>query len=215
MDISRFSLYALWAVVLVNLVLMVRILAWLRVIAGIRPAPTAPPTELRVGTTAPAFLATTLTGERVTEQTYEGRRVMFVFLSPECSTCRGKLAVLHKIGAAAGRAGVATVLVLDVGPGRARSWLESVEHEDGVQVVLPVLLAPISRNPFVPSYSAGYFPYFCLVDGDGTVLARGFASMEAPEWRAVVAQWIPPPAASRERADRPQPAQAASGTGQD
>ncbi|WP_232667817.1 hypothetical protein [Pseudonocardia sp. TRM90224] len=69
-----------------------------------------------------------------------------------------------------------------------------MEREDGGAVTLPVLLAPISRNSFVPSYSAGYFPYFCMVDGDGTVQARGVVHIDLPEWRAVVARWIPPPA---------------------
>jgi hypothetical protein len=194
MDASD-SLYALWVVVLLNLVLTLRLLAWLLPLVRMRAGSAGARTELRVGAVAPAFRAVALTGERVTEQTYAGRLTTFVFVSPGCGACRTLLPMVQAVGAAADAAGAAMVLATDVGAARARGWLDSVEHEDGVRMTLPLLAAPPSQNPLLLTYNAaGYFPYFVLVSGDGVVEARGIVGMNRPEWQEVVARWIPPPA---------------------
>jgi hypothetical protein len=195
MDTIHLTLYALWAVLLLNLVLTLRILRWVRTVVGHRGTAPDERAEVRIGTPAPTFRAETLTGERVSERTYADRALVLVFVSPDCGGCRVLLPMVDTVGAAARRAGTSVVLVVDVGRDRARGWLEAIEHEDGRTVTLPVLLAPPSRNPMVPAYNgAGFFPYFCLVDGDGTVAARGIVGMDRPEWQAVVERWIPRPA---------------------
>jgi hypothetical protein len=193
MDTHQLSLYALWAVLVLNLAVTLRLTAWTRVLTGMRNAAAVTPTELRIGSTAPTFRALSLDGELVSEQTFAGREVVFVFLSPDCGGCRERLPMLQHVGTAAGAAGVAVVLVLDVGRTRARGWLDAVAHEDGLRVTLPVLVAPPSQYPLVPAYTAGYFPYFCVLDSGATVQARGVVGMDRPEWREVVARWIPPP----------------------
>ena len=102
MDARELSLYALWAVVLLNLAITLRLLACLLPIVKMRRAgPRGARTELRVGSIAPAFRAVTLTGEGVTERTYAGRLVAFVFVSPGCGGCRTLLPMVQTVGAAA------------------------------------------------------------------------------------------------------------------
>jgi hypothetical protein len=80
------------------------------------------------------------------------------------------------------------VVVADVGPARVRSWLEVVAEEDGVRLTVPVLAAPPSRSTMTVDYNPpGLLPYFCLVDEQGLVAARGPAGGE--EWNRLVETW--------------------------
>jgi peroxiredoxin len=145
--------------------------------------------ELPVGLPAPRFRARTLDGEPVGREDYADRDVVFLFMSPDCSTCRRELRGLTRLARAAReRAGVELVIVSDGAPAQTHEWLRAACHEDGVELGLPVLVAPHQTTDFVPTYNARMLlPYFCLVDRVGIVRSRDL--LGAGGWLKLRAQW--------------------------
>ncbi len=157
-------LLALSVLTLINLVLVLRILA--RIKANEHSESDGHP--LAIGSPAPKFHALTLSGRGMTDTMLAGHAVLFVFVSPNCDACRSALGTLPDLD------GVQTVLVTDVGPERTRSWLAQVDYEDNIQITIPVLSAPASRSSMIADFDPpGLLPYFCLVDGEHNVVARG------------------------------------------
>ncbi|QBD77554.1 redoxin domain-containing protein [Ktedonosporobacter rubrisoli] len=198
-SIWNISLLLVWAVVLVNLLLTLRLVRWRRAViheqeqAATREA--AP--ELAVDTPAPAFRARTLTGELVRLATYTGHSVLFLFVSPRCGSCRLKLPLLTKLRPLAKeRSGVDFVLVSDVSAAETYAWVESIREEDKVEVDFPILLDPQYRSGFMWAYNPrGMIPYFCLIDAQGIVQARGLVGTEE-EWSRLQREWEGPTALS-------------------
>ena len=185
------NLIAMWCVVLVNLLLTLRAVRWLRAgeemrarLAQLETAPLLP-----VGEPAPDFHARTLSGEPVRLADFAGRGVAFVFVSPQCGGCRRELPALGRLGPlATRRAGVELVLVSDRGAAETHDWLETIRHEDGVDVTLQVLVAPPAFSDMLTSYNPrGLVPYFCLLDGQGVVQARDPLGMG--EWPSLRRAW--------------------------
>lgn len=197
-SIWNISVMVLWAVVLVNLLLTLRLVRWQRARvdeqkqAGARE--TAP--ELAVDAPAPEFRARTLTGEQVQLATYTGQAVLFIFVSPHCDSCRLKLPLLTKLKPLAkARSGVEFVLVSASSAAETYAWVESIREENKVEVDFPILLDPQMRSGFVWAYNPrGMIPYFCLVDAQGIVQARGLFG--TGEWSRFQREWESPTALS-------------------
>lgn len=190
------GLVTLWGVVLVNLLLTLRVISWLRGIEDLRnrEAEMEELPELAVDEPAPEFRTKTLSGELVRLADYTGRAVAFIFVSPRCGPCRQKMPMLVELSASAKeRAGVELVLVSDQGTAETHAWIGEMREEDGVEVNLPVLVAPRNTSEFLMSYDPrGLTPYFCFVNEQGIVKARG--PLGADEWSRLKQPWERQPA---------------------
>jgi hypothetical protein len=67
--------------------------------------------------------------------------------------------------------GVEIVVVTDSSAPDTQAWLDMLRREDGLDVSLPVLVAP-NESSFWKAYTRGGIPYFCLIDEEGLVRAR-------------------------------------------
>ncbi len=180
-----------WAVLLLNLLLTLRVVRWLRSVQRAQQldAERAERPELPVGEPAPAFSTRDLSGRPVTSQDYLGRETALVFVSPHCGPCRRELPELQTLAAVAKqRADAQILLVSDVGRGETEAWLARIEEEDRVEVTLPVLLASRNTSDFAARYNPrAVTPYFCHVDQAGNVTARG--GLHSPAWAAIARRW--------------------------
>lgn len=185
------SLLILWIVVLVNLLLTLRMLRWLRGQEALRKQMAAAEQrpELKVGDLAPDFVAKTLAGESVGRRSYANQSVAFLFVSPHCGHCRQELPALVRLAPLAlERAGVLLVLVSDSSAAQTQSWLATIREEDQLDVPLPVLVAPRTMYQFVLTYNPrGLSPYYCLLDAQGRVQSRGPLGME--DWPQLQQGW--------------------------
>jgi len=187
MSPERISLYALWALGLVNLGLTVRLVAWARTTTREVQAREVWSPELEIGQQAPTFRARTLDGKRVTERSYSGRAVAYVFLSPNCDGCRATFPQLQAFYPAAKAQGTEIVVVTDTGVKQTTNWLETFRVA-GTQVVTPIVVAPIRESNFVSTYNGpSFFPYYCFVNADGIVAVRGIIGKEP--WIALTEMW--------------------------
>lgn len=168
----------LWVVVLLNLLLTLALIR--RVNAGARSQKVE---RLPAGAAAPDFTAQTLQGETVNQAAYAGRKVAFVFISPTCQPCHEMLPTFEALGPNAVRAGVELVLVSNAGQEATRAFV------DQFHVSLPVLVAPISTNPFTRDYKSTTTPSYCLVTEQGKVQSAGYPSMTGGAWKALADFW--------------------------
>lgn len=148
-SIWNISLMLLWAVVLVNLLLTLRVVRWQRARVNEQKQAEARETfpELAVDAPAPEFRARTLTGQQVQLATYTGQSVLFIFVSPRCDSCRLKLPLLTKLRPLAKeRSGVEFVLVSDSSAAETYAWVESIREEEKVEVDFPILVDPQLLN---------------------------------------------------------------------
>ncbi|GAA3389191.1 redoxin domain-containing protein [Cryptosporangium minutisporangium] len=181
------SLYVLGTLILVNLLLTLRLVAWARRRTSTASLAENWLPELAVGATGPTFRARFLDGRRIDERTYAGREVAYVFLSPNCDGCTRTLPQLQKFYGAAAARGTEIVVVTDTGPRQTSSWLEEMTA-DGTPLRTPVVAAPHSESAFIKVYNGPLlFPYFCVVGTDGTVRARGLVGRDA--WMEQVEVW--------------------------
>jgi hypothetical protein len=190
------SMLALWVVVLVNLGLTVRLVAWSRVVTRADDTREGFGPELTIGQRSPTFRARSITGERVTERTFAGSPTTYVFVSPNCESCRSTVSKLQPFAVAALRQGTRVVVVSDSGTKRTGAWLDEIRN-DGTAVVAPVLTAPREDSSMLEDYDGpGFLPYFCRVSPDGAVQARGIVGRD--DWLALTRSWAghvaPPPA---------------------
>jgi peroxiredoxin len=121
----------------------------------------------RRGQPAPPFEAENLDGEIVTLDSFKGRDVAFLFLSPSCKPCVEKIPALNDYYRRGTANGMATVIVnVDhhISP-------ETFARQHEVQ--LPILWAPQINNPFSHDYDAYSVPSFCLVDANQKIRAAG------------------------------------------
>lgn len=185
------SMIGLWIVLLINLLLTLRIVQWLRSVAAqqARDAEREERPELPIGASAPDFKAKTLGGEAVSLAQYAGHGVAFVFVSPRCGSCQSALPMLDKLGPAARqRAGVELVLVSDGSAAETETWLAEFTAKTGLRVSLPVLVRAHRTATFIEEYNPrGLFPFFCLVDAQGVVQARD--PLGQGRWPALKQAW--------------------------
>jgi alkyl hydroperoxide reductase subunit AhpC len=137
----------------------------------------------------PDFKAKTLSGDRVRLATYGGQAVAFLFVSPHCGSCRRKVALFVRLGALAKeRAGVLFVLVSDSSTSETYNWITTIREEDGVEVNLPILVAPRTISDFFMTYNPrGLTPYYCLINEQGAVQARD--PVDLGEWPRLQREW--------------------------
>lgn len=167
------SLVSLWCLVIVNLVITLKMFQWVDERNEMRRR-FIETTELEVGHRAPDFAAVNLDGEPVKLPDYSGQRVAFIFVSPFCASCREEIPDIARLAPLAMRnASVLFVLVTEASVRETRVWLDTLRSEDGVDVTIPVLVAPSQKTSFFDQYNpGGMLPYFCLLDADGVVEAR-------------------------------------------
>ncbi|HEV2888002.1 MAG TPA: redoxin domain-containing protein [Jatrophihabitans sp.] len=180
-----------WAVLLLNLLLTLRVVRWLRSMQRAQQLDSerAELPELPLGEPAPDFSARDLTGRSVRSEDYRGRETALVFMSPHCAPCRREIPALLRLAALARqRAGAEILLVSDVGAGETQAWLDKISDEDQVELTVPVLLASRNTSQFHARYNPrAVTPYFCHVDRDGNVTARG--GLHSPAWAAIARRW--------------------------
>lgn len=187
------SLSILWGVLLVNLALTLRILRWIRASNEARMASQKPVEErqtLVIDAPAPEFKARTLAGQATRLDDYAGRSIAFIFVSPACGHCRLEMPMLVKLAPLARKnVGVEMILVSDWGPVVTQQWLDAIRDEDGVDVTLPVLVAPRGKTDFLDDYNPrSMTPAFCLLSAQGTVQqATGF--IPSPAWSKLKRTW--------------------------
>jgi hypothetical protein len=188
-----------WAVLLLNLLVTLRLVRWLRSyhdadrLDHIREEIA----ELAIGSPAPSFQARDLDGGIVKSADFSARDIAFVFIHPQCGMCRRELPELVTLAAIAQkRSGTEIVLVSGGGAGETQSWLASVIPDDGANATPRVLVAGSRTSDFQATYNPrGLTPYFCHVDNTGTVTARG--GLHTPAWAGLIRKWNPAAAPAR------------------
>lgn len=190
-SILLISLIALWCLVLVNMLLVLRVVHLLRKLTSKQElaAEQERLPELSVGERAPDFSAKELSGKLVSLASYTGHPVAFFFVSPHCGRCRREIPTLMKLSITAkARAGVEFFLVSDASTAETHDWITTLREEDGVEVNLPVLIAPRTNSDFLKTYDPrGLTPYYCFLDEQGIVQARGPLGMG--EWPRLEKEW--------------------------
>lgn len=182
-----------WAVLLLNLMLTLRLVRWLRSyqdadrldnVRAERP-------ELPIGEPAPAFKTRDLSGQVVRSSEFAGRETALVFVSPHCGICQRELPSLAKVASVARQHDRAEiVLVSDGGAGETESWLSAIAAEAKMDLAIPVLLASARTSDFQAEYNPrGLTPYFCHIDKTGVVTARG--GLHTPAWAVIIRKWDP------------------------
>lgn len=196
------SLTVLWGVVLVNLLLTLRVVRWLRSIhdsqklaAEMENLP-----EITVGEEAPPFRAKTLSGEETRLSDYADRATLFIFVSPRCELCRQEMQMLVDLSTST--KAPEPILVSDQGTSETFSWINEIREKDKVDVNLQVLISSYGTSGFQRAYNPrGLMPYFCFIDEQGVAQARG--PVGANEWNTLKKNWgIQPPKPSRQSAAR-------------
>lgn len=185
------SLGALWAVVLLNLLLTLRIVMWLRSVQETqrRDAERENLPELPVGEPAPDFRVRELSGRTVRLADYAGSETVLVFVSPHCGPCRREMPDLVGLGAAGQeRLGARLVLVSDSSAAETQTWVDGIRQQDKVEVDLPILVAPQQSSELQTLYNPrAVTPYFCQLDSEGKVVARGLLNRGV--WSALRRRW--------------------------
>lgn len=70
----------------------------------------------------------------------------------------------------------------------AEQWFGVVREEDQIEVSMPILTAPRTSSDFLVTYNPrGLTPYFCLINTQGVVQARGPLGMG--EWPKLQQEW--------------------------
>ena len=195
MDVERLLLVSsilLWSGMMLNMTLTLRILRWIRAnneARMVQQKPVEQHQSVVIGTPAPDFKARTLTGQPIRLDNYAGHSVAFIFISPACGHCRLEMPVLTKLAPLAKKnADVEIILVSDWGPIVTEQWLAALQSEDGVDVQLPIVVAPRGKTDFLDDYNPeGRTPSFCLLDAQSKVQARG--EIPSMQWKQLKRSW--------------------------
>lgn len=170
------SIVLLWVLALFNTLMTFALIRRVNVGSGKKDG-------LEVGSFAPDFVAETVEGKRVTLETFAGRLVAFIFISPTCVPCRESLPEYEHLRPLAAHAGVELVLV-NVGEAAKTQWLI-----DQFDLTLTVLVAPRTSNTFMKEYKVSGTPSYCLIDTNREVLASGEPSPRYMPWDNLTTSW--------------------------
>lgn len=161
----------LWAIVAVQGIFLMGALRQLGIIhlrLGSDPGVLITPEGLPRGALAPDFEAPiTPTGEMVRRTDFLGRRVMVVFLSPTCMSCKQLIPHLNAIHEER-RDEVATLVVCHGAEGSCAEFVRRF----GVR---PRVVADL-QNVIATSFGVSATPFAYLLDESGHVLIRGVAN---------------------------------------
>lgn len=180
-----------WCVLLLDIFLSLRVVRWLLSLREHeeREKGRMALAELRLDNPAPPFRAADLAGRAVTESDYLGRETVMVFVSPHCPSCRREMRGLQAAAEMGSRRVDATVVLVSDGDAEStQRWLATMEAEDRVDVRTPVLVAPRNQSEFLVRYNPrALTPYFCRLDREGKVTARG--GLHSAAWAQTVRSW--------------------------
>jgi thiol-disulfide isomerase/thioredoxin len=182
---------ATWLVLLLNLALTLRSVQYLRsrqraerldVLRESLP-------ELELGAPAPDFHTRDFEGHLVRLADYRDRETAFVFVSPHCGSCARELPDLVRLASKArASASAELVLVSDSSTPETQVWLSAIAEQHPEVSGARLLIAAGSRSDFLALYNPrGLTPYFCHLDAEGRVTARG--GLRSPYWAAIVKRW--------------------------
>lgn len=176
----------IWLVLLSNVLLtfaLIRKVNWLSQMNGRNTPPMQSKGFLEVGQAAPDFEAKTLAGDPVTLANFAQRKVVFLFMSPNCGTCRDVIQTLASLEPQAKQHGVLLTLVITSERERAE---EFVKESD---VNLPALVTP-AEGKFILDYKVLGTPFYSLIDEQGYVEATGFFDRA---WQSLIDKWSQTP----------------------
>jgi Redoxin len=182
---------ATWLVLLLNLALTLRSVQYLRSrqraerLDALRES--LP--ELELGAPAPDFRSRDFEGRLVRLADYSGRESAFVFVSPHCGSCARELPDLVRLAPKArASASAELVLVSDSSTPETQVWLSAIAEQHPEVSGVRLLIAAGSSSDFLALYNPrGLTPYFCHLDAEGRVTARG--GLRSPYWAAIVKRW--------------------------
>lgn len=145
--------------------------------------------ELPLGEPAPDFRTRDCDGRLVRLADYRDRETAFVFLSPHCGSCARELPDLIRLaGQARASASAELVLVSDSSTPETQAWLAAIAERSPEVAGVRLLIGAGSRSDFLALYNPrGLTPYFCHLDAEGRVTARG--GLRSPYWAAIVERW--------------------------
>lgn len=135
---------------------------------------------LKIGSQAPDFVATDLKNETVTLDSFDGKTVLFVFISSNCRSCDALFPQLPEISLSVKKDNIELVLV------SLSDNKNTVELVEIYGITLPVIIAPRHSSSFTIDYKVGATPFFCLIDKDKCVQDTGYFS---PEQNAMTLKW--------------------------
>ena len=191
MTLSYVSQVALWITVIVNLVLTLRLVSWLRgrqdwekYVETMESIP-----ELEIDSEAPEFSAMTLTGRSVSLKDFRGKATVFFFFSPDCPYCRKEAPDIVKLNRTV-KENVRFVFVSILRSAPTLAWKQSLLEDEKVDIDGIILIAPIGLSDLFMKYNArSVTPYFCFIDEDGIIKARGPVSTTNQEWFKLKSRW--------------------------
>jgi methylamine dehydrogenase accessory protein MauD len=168
MDLWAASYVVLWIVVaaLVFLVMgLLRQLGLIQLRLGIDPGVLITPEGLERGSQAPDFEAVDVQTERLTRATdFRGRRLILIFLSPNCLACRELIPHLNEF--ANERRSESSIVVICYGMKRS-----CAEFRRMFRLELSLLADP--ENKIAVLYQVRATPFAFLIDENGLVRIRG------------------------------------------
>lgn len=136
-------------------------------------------TESLIGEDAPPFAAKTLNNKTVTHNSYKGRTVLLLFISP-VTRCRNAISIYTALAPKIAEAGVAVTLVSSVGMKTTRTLVKELS------IRLPMLVAPRATNTFFNDYHVLSTPFYCLVNAQGKIQSMGHLDTRGEEWEMLV-----------------------------
>lgn len=137
-----------------------------------------------IGLKAPPFVAENLAGETVSLMTFTGQQTVLIAIGPGCSFCINSLNVYHELGLAAKKKGVNFYLVSDTEKDITQKFCTDYN------ITLPMLMAPISTNPFLKDYNFQSVPGYCLIDTNGYIAFSGYPNSDLDSgWKKLAESW--------------------------
>lgn len=158
MDALALNQFALWTLLLLNLLLTLSLARRVR-----HEFP--PDLFLKPGEKAPDFSAPSLSGEIFERSRFEGKKYTLIFTSPDCITCDGIIDGLRDLRAVSREQDIELILVSDRGHDATLPHVSDI-GKNGV----PVLIAPRTENPLFKDYRVPGVPSYVYVGETGAVI---------------------------------------------
>lgn len=131
------------------------------------------------GQPAPVFSAPSLSGETLTLHHYRGQKVLLLFIAAH-KVCRTHLPLYL------GQLTDAVATELTIVCVSADELKRTRAFSEELHLTVPVLVAPREQNAFLDDYHVQGTPAYCLLDGQGTVLAAGSPGEHDRSWQKLL-----------------------------
>ena len=175
LSILLISSILLWIVVSLNLLLSFAIIRRL-------PSAQLEQQGLEVGSFAPPFAASTLTGAEITLRSFAKTSVALLFISPTCGPCREILPELESLWPKAQKVGTEFLVVSLANAEKTKALIEEFNIGMTVVIALP------EANTFGKDYKVSATPSYCIVDKQGRVQSAGILTPDGP-WAKIAEEW--------------------------